>query len=264
MNLELNDKSIIVSGGSQGLGLATAIELAREGANVTITSRSQENVDQAVSEIIKTTGNKTTRGYAADMTDEQAIQGLINDVIDKFGRLDAIVTNTSGPKAGTFENLALADVDASYNLIVKSAVQLIQASLPHLKKSDSPSILTITSVSTKQPIAGLSLSNIFRPAVIGLTKSLSQELAADGIRVNSILPGWTATERTKALIKTWATQNGTSEEQEFDKINKTIPLQRFANPEEFGRTAAFLLSPAASYITGAMLQVDGGAYAGLL
>lgn len=264
MNLGLVGKVIIVSGSSQGLGLATAVELAQEGASVVVTSRSKAHVEQAVLAIRQMSGNENVHGYPADMTDPEAVNTLLNKVIAQFGQLDGIVTNTSGPKSGSFDQMQLEDFDASYDLMVKSAVQFIQASLPYLRKSETPSILTITSTSTKQPIAGLSLSNIFRPAVIGITKSLSQELAKEGIRVNSILPGWTATEKTKGLLEGWARQNDSSYEAELEQIQSTIPLGRFAQPEEFGKVAAFLLSPAASYITGAMLQVDGGVYSGLM
>jgi 3-oxoacyl-[acyl-carrier protein] reductase len=145
-----------------------------------------------------------------------------------------------------------------------SAVRLIRTALPHLRESDAPSILTITSVSVKQPLPGLLLSNVLRPGVVGLTKTLSQELAGAGIRVNSILPGWTRTERVDELLNYRAEANDSSVEEELAKITAGIPLGRIARPEEFGKVAAFLVSPAASYVTGAMLQVDGGSYAGLL
>lgn len=263
MNLELNDTVIIVAGGSQGLGLATAIELAREGASVMVTSRSEKNVVQAAQHIIKETGQQMVRGFAADMTDAEAVTALVSETLAQFGRIDSVVTNTSGPKAGLFDQMGQSDLDASYELMLKSATLLINASLPQLRKSPRASILTITSASAKQPIAGLTLSNIFRPAVLGLTKSLSQELAGDGIRVNSILPGWTSTARTQSLLEKWSQDNDSSAESEMEKINQTIPLGRFADPKEFGKVAAFLLSPAASYITGAMLQVDGGINSGL-
>ena len=145
-----------------------------------------------------------------------------------------------------------------------SAVNLIQAALPYLRQSDAASILTITSVSVKQPIAGLLLSNVMRPAVAGLTKTLSQELGREGIRVNSILPGWTATERVDEIMAYRTQHNQTSKEAEVTRITNSVPLGRMGQPEEFGRVAAFLVSPAASYVNGVMLQVDGGSYAGLI
>jgi 3-oxoacyl-[acyl-carrier protein] reductase len=145
-----------------------------------------------------------------------------------------------------------------------SAANLIRAALPYLRQSEAATILTITSVSTKQPIAGLLMSNVMRPAVAGLTKTLSQELGREGIRVNSILPGWTATERVEEIMAYRTQQNNTSKEAEVAKITNSIPLGRMARPEEFGRVAAFLVSPAASYVNGVMMQVDGGSYSGLL
>jgi 3-oxoacyl-[acyl-carrier protein] reductase len=139
-----------------------------------------------------------------------------------------------------------------------SAVRLIKAALPHLRQSDAGSILTITSVSVIKPIAGLLLSNVMRPAVAGLTRTLAQELASDNIRVNAILPGWTATDRVVHIFEDRAERNGTSVEAEQSGIVQTIPLARMAEPAEFGRVATFLVSPAASYVTGVLLPVDGG------
>jgi 3-oxoacyl-[acyl-carrier protein] reductase len=136
--------------------------------------------------------------------------------------------------------------------------------LPHLRNSDAASILTVTSVSVKEPITGLLLSNVMRPGVVGMTKTLSQELGPENIRVNSILPGWTATDRVNELMDYRARTNDTTPEEEKGKITGGIPLGRMAQPEEFGNVAAFLVSPAASFVTGAMLQVDGGSYSGLL
>ncbi len=149
-------------------------------------------------------------------------------------------------------------------LTLLSAVELIRAALPALRRSAAPAILTITSISVRQPIDGLLLSNAIRPAVVGLTKSLALELGPAGIRVNSILPGWTRTERVDYLLNQRAQANGTDYATEMQKITDATALKRMAEPQEFGRIAAFLCSPAAGYITGTMLPVDGGYYRGLL
>jgi 3-oxoacyl-[acyl-carrier protein] reductase len=135
---------------------------------------------------------------------------------------------------------------------------LIKAALPHLRQSNAAAILTITSVSVLRPIAGLLLSNVMRPAVAGLTRSLAQELAPDNIRVNAILPGWTATDRVVHIFEDRVERNGTSIEAEQASIVQTIPLRRMAEPAEFGRVATLLVSPAASYVTGVLLPIDGG------
>jgi 3-oxoacyl-[acyl-carrier protein] reductase len=150
------------------------------------------------------------------------------------------------------------------NLSLMSHVRLIKAAIPHLRQSQTASVLTITSYSVKQPIANMILSNSIRAATVGLTKTLALELGKDHIRFNSILPGWTQTERVIALMQARVDANGTSIEQELEKQAKDIPLGRLASPQEFANAATFLVSPAASYITGVMLNVDGGAYKGTL
>ncbi len=151
---------------------------------------------------------------------------------------------------------------SAVELAFLSHVRLIRAALPALRRSDAPSVLTVTSVSVKQPIPALVLSNSVRAATVGLTKTLALELGEDGIRFNSILPSWTQTERVEKLLADRAQRNGTTREQEIEKQNQQSALGRMASPQEFANAAAFLLSPAASYITGVMLTVDGGSYKG--
>lgn len=264
MDLNLKDKVALIAASSDGLGLATAIELAREGAKVVINGRDQERIDNAINKVLDEVDGAKVIGVQADLTQTNNIQDLIQKTVEKFGGIDILITNAGGPPKGFFDTL---DIDAwkkGCDLTLMSVVHLIQGCLEFLKQSNAPSILTITSISTKQPISGLLLSNVFRPAVAGLTKTLSQELGRDNIRVNSILPGWTATERSKALIANWAEVNGVSYEEEEKKVVSAIPLGRMAEPSEFGKTATFLVSPAAGHINGVMLQVDGGSYSGLL
>jgi len=181
-----------------------------------------------------------------------------------LGGLDILVTNSGGPPAGLFETLDEAAWQKAVDLSLMSHVRLIRAALPHLRQSKAASVLTVTSYSVKQPIPNLVLSNSVRSATIGLTKSLALELGREGIRFNSILPGWTETERVVELMTFRARQNGTTVEEEIAKQSKESPLGRMGRPEEFGRAAAFLVSPAASYITGVMLNVDGGMYKGTM
>jgi 3-oxoacyl-[acyl-carrier protein] reductase len=178
--------------------------------------------------------------------------------------LDILVTNAGGPPAGTFDDIDLTAWEASVNLNLLSAVRLIKYALPHLRQSAAPAILTVTSSSTKQPAENLILSNSIRLAVIGLTKTLSRELGSDRIRVNSILPGWTYTERVEELIAARTAKSGKTKEAEIANVTATVPLGRMGTPEEFANVAVFLCSPAASFVNGVMLQVDGGLCQGAL
>ena len=181
-----------------------------------------------------------------------------------IGALDILVFNAGGPPPGTFESFDETAWQKSIDLSFMSNVRLIKAALPFLRKSGSASVLTITSYSVKQPIPNLILSNSVRLATIGLTKSLALELGAEGIRFNAILPGWTETERIGQLMAARAQARGTTPQEELAQQAREVALGRMGKPDEFSRAAAFLVSPAASYITGVMLQVDGGAIKGTL
>lgn len=258
MNLNLENKIAFVAASSDGLGFATALELAREKARVILSARSLERLQIAKNKILQTVPDAECETIVFDLQNEDDIKKAIQESAKIFGGLDILITNAAGPKAGQFNDLTISHWQDAFQITLMSAVHLIYASLPYLKQSHSASILTVTSTSAKQPIPGLFLSNVFRPAVLGLTKSLSNELAADNIRVNSILPGWTATERSKELLNYYSKANNVSIEKEIERIASDIPLKRIAEPEEFAKVAAFLVSPAASYISGVMLQVDGG------
>lgn len=258
MNLNLANKVAFVAASSEGLGFAVALQLAHEQAKIVLTGRSQEKLQIAKEKILAKVPKAEILIHAFDLLHEEQIKNAITAAIDHFNGIDILITNAAGPKAAHFEELTISQWNNAYQITLMSAVNLIYAALPHLKKSKAASILTITSTSGKQPIPGLFLSNVFRPAVLGLTKSLSIELAKYNIRVNSILPGWTATERSKELLEFYAKSNDSSFEQEMDRITSDIPLKRIAQPEEFAKAAVFLVSDAASYISGVMLQVDGG------
>jgi 3-oxoacyl-[acyl-carrier protein] reductase len=264
MELGLKNRVAVVAASSKGLGFAAALELAREGAKVVLSGRDEGRLNEAVERINGEVGSALAAGLVGDVSDPADVTKLVEFAVERFGRLDIVITNAGGPPGGTFDSLDTAAWEKGFSLTLMSAANLIRAALPHLRQSDAASILTITSVSTKQPIAGLLMSNVMRPAVAGLTKTLSQELGREGIRVNSILPGWTATERVGEIMEYRTHQNQTTREAEEAKITHSVPLGRMGQPEEFGRVAAFLVSPAASYVNGVMMQVDGGSYAGLL
>jgi len=189
---------------------------------------------------------------------------LVAQTVDAFGGLDLLFTNAGGPPPGPFESFDEAIWQQSVDLSFMSHVRLIRAALPFLRKSEAASVLTVTSMSVKQPIVNLVLSNSVRAATVGLTKTLALELGKDGIRFNSILPGWTETERVMELMAARAISNKTTVQEEAAKQSTESPLGRMGHPEEFANAAVFLLSPRASYITGVMLNVDGGMYKGTL
>lgn len=263
MNLQLDNKKAFVAASSEGLGFVTALALLREGAKVTITGRSEARLQAAVQQLKEQAPQAALLALPMDVKDPEQVQAAVTKAAHHWGGLDILITNAGGPPVNAFENLTAENWQTGFELTLMSVVHLVKAALPWLRQSSTASILTITSTSAKQPLPGLLLSNVFRPAVLGLTKTLSQELAPEGIRVNSILPGWTATKRSQELAASYAEKNQTSLEEEVARITKDVPLGRMADPEEFAKVAAFLVSPAAAYVTGVMVPVDGGRTRGL-
>jgi 3-oxoacyl-[acyl-carrier protein] reductase len=263
MDLELKDKRALVTGASRGLGFATALILAQEGARVAINSRDESALEAAAQKITGTTGAEILL-LPGDVTVPGAVEELIERAAGGLDGLDILITNSGGPPAGKFEAFSDETWRQAVELSFLSHVRMIRSALPYLRRSEAPSVLTITSVSVKQPIPDLVLSNSIRAATVGLTKSLAIELGKEGIRFNSILPSWTETQRVHSLLQSRAQANGTTVEEEMAKQTRDVPLGRMGRPEEFAKTAAFLVSPAASYLNGVMLQVDGGSYKGLL
>jgi 3-oxoacyl-[acyl-carrier protein] reductase len=263
MDLGLNGKKAFVTGSSRGLGFASALILAEEGCQIVINGRDEGRLKKACQKIDAETG--TISDYCVgDAADPAQASLLINEAAEKLEGLDLLITNTGGPPSGKFEEIKEDVWQRAIELAFMSHVRLIQSALPFLRESQNASVLTVTSYSVKQPIPNLVLSNSIRSATVGLTKSLALELGPDGIRFNSLLPGWTKTERVQEILEFRAKQNNTSIDQEMEKITSAIPLHRMAEPDEIGRAAAFILSPAASYINGVMLTVGGGIYQGTL
>jgi 3-oxoacyl-[acyl-carrier protein] reductase len=261
MDLHLKGKRALVTGASKGLGYAAAEGLAKEGTRVAINSRDGEALSAAAERLASETGSEVI-ALPGDVTDPKVPRQLVEGVTDAFGGLDILVTNSGGPPAGKFEEFDDEVWQTAVELNLLSHVRLIRAALPYLRQSADASVLTVTSMTVKQPIPNLVLSNSVRAATVGLTKTLALELGKDGIRFNSILPGWTETERVYNLMSHRASLNGTSVEEEIAKQAQESPLGRMGQPEEFANAAVFLLSPAASYITGVMLSVEGGMYKG--
>jgi 3-oxoacyl-[acyl-carrier protein] reductase len=263
MDLKIKDRIALVTGASRGLGAATAELLSAEGTKVVINSRNAEKLQATATRISSKTGNAVFP-VAGDVTEPDFPAQLIAAVVGKFGGLDILITNAGGPPPGRFESFSDADWQRAFETNLMSHVRLIRAALPYLEKSTCAAVLTVTSSSVKQPIPNLILSNSIRAATVGLTKSLALELGDKGIRFNSILPGWTRTERVEQLLAARAVQNNSSPEAELKKQAAESPLHRLAEADEFAAAAAFLVSPVSSYITGVMLSVDGGSLKGLL
>jgi len=262
MDLGLKDKRAFVAASSRGLGFATALTLAQEGCRVVINSRNEEQVKSSAEFIAAATGTQAF-GVAADVSDASTAEALIKSAVESLGGLDILITNAGGPPAGSFEIFDEETWQKAVDTSFLSHVRLIRAALPYLRQSDSPSVLTFTSYTVKQPAPNLILSNSVRAATVGLTKSLSLELGKDKIRFNSILPAWTFTERVQHLMEFRAENSKTTVDEEIAKQITEIPLGRMGQPQEFANVAVFLVSPAALFVNGVMMSVDGGIVKGL-
>ncbi len=259
MDLGLKDKRALVASSSRGLGYALARGLAKEGCKVVLNSRHEDKVKEAAAALAKETGAQVS-AVAGDVSEPGTPQRIVDEAAKDLGSIDLLVTNSGGPPSGAFETLTEEQWLQAINMNFLSHVRMIRAALPYLKKSEAASVLTMTSWTVKFPMPNLVLSNSVRSATIGLTKTLALELGNQGIRFNSILPAAMDTVRMRELQSYRAERNKTTIEQEAAKDAGNSVFGRMGKPEEFANVAVFLLSPAASYVTGVMLTVDGGQY----
>lgn len=257
MNLELTDKPVIVCASSAGLGKATALEFAREGAQVMLCGRREVELQRAAADIKAATGQEP-RYTMADVTKAADIVRLIEATVSAFGEIFTLVNNSGGPPAGPFDQFDDTAWQSAFELNLLSYVRTIRTALPHFRKRGGGRIVNFTSTSVKSPIDNLILSNTFRTGVLGLTKTLASELGGDGILINVIGPGRIQTERIEQLDMIRAKKAGVSIEQVRADTCKTIPLCRYGTPDEYAKMAVFLGSPANTYITGQTVLVDGG------
>ncbi|MGE5589382.1 MAG: SDR family oxidoreductase [Bacillota bacterium] len=257
MDLGLKGRAALVLAASRGLGKASALCLSQEGAMVAVASRSEEAAAAAARSIGQISGNRTL-GLKVDVTRPEDIRQAVAHTVGEFGRLDTLVINAGGPPSGLFTELDDAAWQQAFELNLLSAVRSIREALPHLRKSDAPRVVAITSTSVRQPISGLLLSNSVRAGVLGLIKTLSFELGPDGILLNCVAPGRIATDRIAELDEGTAQRTGRTRQEVRHEHERSIPLGRYGDPAEFGRAVCFLGSPANSYITGTTVYVDGG------
>jgi len=244
------------------LGRATALALAREGCMVAVCGRDPKKIRASAEFIEKETGGRVL-AVTADVGSRADCDRFIGETVGAFGRLDILVTNTGGPPSGGFEATDAAEWEKAYHGLLGNVLNLVRAATPHMKQAKWGRILNIASLSVKQPIDNLILSNTFRPAIAGLSKSLSKELGPFGILVNTICPGYTRTDRLEELAADRVKRAGISKDQYYEMLGKNVPLGRIAEAEEFANVAAFLCSERASYVNGVSLAVDGGSSFGL-
>ena len=263
MDLGLKGRAALITGASKGLGRAVATELAREGAHVAINSRSADVLAETANAISAETGQEVL-AVPGDVSQAHVCEEIVAAVVDRFGRLDILVPNAGGPPAGGVDDFGPDDYRNALELNLMSTVQLTLAAIPEMRKNGWGRIVAITSVSVKQPVAGLLLSNMARPGVVGFIKTISRELAPDNILCNVAAPGYIATERLISLFSARAESTGKSVEEVEKGATENIPVGRVGNPSEFAKAVTFLASDAASYITGHTMQIDGGLVQGLL
>jgi 3-oxoacyl-[acyl-carrier protein] reductase len=262
METGLKNRVAIVAASSQGLGMATAEAFAAEGCKVAICARNAKTLS-AVAEKIKSQYSVDVYAEAVDVTDATAIHQFVEAVAKRFGGIDICVTNAGGPPAKGFLAISLEEWQKAIDLNFLSTVHFCREVIPHMQNKRWGRIITITSITTKQPVADLVLSNAVRAAVVGLVKSLANEFGKDGILVNNVGPGYTATDRLKELARARSATTGKTEKDIFESWAADAPLKRVGEPREVADTIVWLASERASFVTGQTVLVDGGSYKGL-
>ena len=262
MDLGIKNRVALVAASSQGIGRATAEAFAAEGCRVAMCARNDEAL-QAVAKGIRTRCGVEVFAEAFDVTDAVAVRRFVAAIAAKFGSVDICVTNAGGPPAKGFLDASIKDWQRAIDANFLSTVYFAREVIPHMQRKQWGRIITITSITTKQPVANLVLSNAVRAAVVGLVKSLANEFGKDGILVNNVGPGFTATDRLKELAKARSSASGKSQQEIFDGWAADAPVNRLGEPREVAETIVWLASERASYITGQTVLVDGGTYKGL-
>jgi 3-oxoacyl-[acyl-carrier protein] reductase len=254
MELGIRNKVALVTGASSGLGKACALALAREGVRLAVAARRESELED-VAAAARAAGADDARAFVVDLRDDSSIERLVRDVRSAYGEVDILVANGGGPKAGTFTQTAIAQWDDGYRDVLRSMLRLIALVVPGMRAAGWGRIVALTSSSVKQPIGTLVLSNVFRTALVSALKTLSNEIARDGVTVNAIATGRIETDRLRSLYG--------GDDAKLDAAGKEVPAGRVAQPDEFAPMVAFLCGKPAAYVTGQTISVDGGLVAGL-
>jgi 3-oxoacyl-[acyl-carrier protein] reductase len=262
MDYHLKGRVAAVGGASAGLGYATALTLAQEGCRVVICSRNEDRINAAAQRIQEQTGTEV-HALALDLNDPAAAREFVRQAQARFDQLDIVVSNTGGPPSGTFAQMTDAQWNSAIQSLLMCTVAMFGEALPFVQKSDQGRLIAITSLSAKQPLPNLVLSNAARAAIHGVIKTLSKEIAPTGVTVNAVCPGTVLTDRQTELAQFAANKQGVSLEEALKQRAAAVPMGRMGDPMEFAAAVAFLCSKGAGFITGSALAVDGGAFAGL-
>jgi 3-oxoacyl-[acyl-carrier protein] reductase len=263
MDLGLKNKVALVAASSQGLGRACAHTLSVEGAKVAICARNDKPLRAAADEIASGTGNQVL-AIVADLTSARDCRQVVQETADFFGGLHVLVTNNAGPPTGYFFDFDDNDWYRTVDLTLMSAIRLIRAAVPHMREQKWGRIVNIASVSVKEPLDNLILSNSLRAGVVGMARTLANQLAVDGITINNVLPGYMLTDHVLELAETQARAQGRSPDEVLAGFAAPVPVGRVGKPEELAAVVAFLASEQAAYVNGTSILVDGGRYKGLM
>jgi 3-oxoacyl-[acyl-carrier protein] reductase len=263
MELGLKGKIAVVTGGSRGLGFSVAEALLREGSIVAIGARTTEELAAAAADLVDRYPDSTVLPVPFDVRDAQSVEAFADRIRAELGDPDILVSNAGGPPSGSYDDVEDAQYQAAFELCFMSAVRLFDAFLPAMRKNGYGRVVHLASVSARQPLDNLILSNATRAAVLGFAKTVANRVAKDGVTVNVVLPGYARTERLEELADVAAQRTGLSKEQVFASWEAMIPMARIGEPHEIADAVTFLCSAAASYVTGTTLAVDGGYLKGL-